>query len=102
MRPDELERRLRANLDALGPAPRAEQLHVLMLPYLERAERIGVAQARSRTQSEVRVTFRTRSSFVAACPAATTDPIARLASPRVAKRACSSHPCPSGWRRWTE
>jgi hypothetical protein len=32
MRPDELERRLRERLDALGPAPRAELLHVLMLP----------------------------------------------------------------------
>jgi hypothetical protein len=31
MRPDELERRLRERLDALGPAPRAELLHVLML-----------------------------------------------------------------------
>jgi hypothetical protein len=41
MRPDELERRLRERLDALGPAPRAELLHVLMLPDFERAERIG-------------------------------------------------------------
>jgi hypothetical protein len=41
VRPEELERRLRARLDALGPAPRAELLHVLMLPDLERAERIG-------------------------------------------------------------
>ena len=30
MRPDQLERRLRERLDALGPAPRAELLHVLM------------------------------------------------------------------------
>ena len=41
MRPDELERRLPARLDALGPAPRAELLHVLMLPDFERADRIG-------------------------------------------------------------
>jgi hypothetical protein len=41
MRPDQLERRIRARLDALGPAPRAELLHVLMLPDLGRAERIG-------------------------------------------------------------
>jgi hypothetical protein len=41
MGPDELERRLRERLDALGPAPRAELLHVLMLPDLERADRIG-------------------------------------------------------------
>jgi hypothetical protein len=38
MRPDELERRLQERLDPLGPAPRAELLHVLMLPDLERAE----------------------------------------------------------------
>ena len=37
MRPDELERRLRERLDALGPAPRAELLHVLLLPDFERA-----------------------------------------------------------------
>ena len=41
MRPDELERRLQERLDALGPAPRAELLHVLMLPDFERADRIG-------------------------------------------------------------
>ena len=41
MRPDQLERRLRERLDAFGPAPRAELLHVLMLPDFERAERIG-------------------------------------------------------------
>jgi len=28
MRPDELERRLRERLDALGPAPRAELLRI--------------------------------------------------------------------------
>jgi hypothetical protein len=41
VRPDELERRLQARLNALGPAPRAELLHVLMLPDFERADRIG-------------------------------------------------------------
>jgi len=41
MRPDELERRLRERLDALGPAPRPELLHVLMLPDFERADQIG-------------------------------------------------------------
>jgi hypothetical protein len=41
IRPDELERRLQERLDALGPAPRAELLHVLMLPDFERANRIG-------------------------------------------------------------
>jgi len=41
MRPDELERRLRERFDALGPAPRAELLHVLTLPDFDRADRIG-------------------------------------------------------------
>jgi hypothetical protein len=41
MRPDELQRRLRARLNALGPAPCAELLHVLMLPDFDRADRIG-------------------------------------------------------------
>jgi hypothetical protein len=41
VRPHEIERRLRERLDALGPAPRAELLHVLMLPDFERADRIG-------------------------------------------------------------
>jgi hypothetical protein len=41
MRPDELEKQPRERLDALGPAPRAELLHVLMLSDFERADRIG-------------------------------------------------------------
>jgi hypothetical protein len=41
VRPDEPERRLRERLDALGPAPRAELLHVLMLPDFDRADAIG-------------------------------------------------------------
>ncbi len=55
MRPDQLERRLRKRLDALGPAPRAELLHVLMLPDLERAERIGEfwSYPQSRTFAEL-------------------------------------------------
>jgi hypothetical protein len=36
MRPDELDRRLRERLDALGPAPRTELLHVLMQPDFKR------------------------------------------------------------------
>jgi hypothetical protein len=36
----QVERPLRERLDALGPAPRAELLHVLMLPDFERADRI--------------------------------------------------------------
>jgi plasmid maintenance system killer protein len=38
MRPDELEKQLHERLDALGPAPRAELLHVLMVPDFERAD----------------------------------------------------------------
>ena len=38
---DELERRLQERLDALGSAPRAELLHVLMLPDFDRVDRIG-------------------------------------------------------------
>ena len=41
MRPEELERRLQERLDALGPAPRAELLNVLMLPDFDRADAIG-------------------------------------------------------------
>ena len=37
VRRDELDRRLRERLDALGPAPRVELLHVLMLPDFDRA-----------------------------------------------------------------
>jgi hypothetical protein len=35
---DEYERLLPQRLDALGPEPRAELLHVLMLPDFERAD----------------------------------------------------------------
>jgi hypothetical protein len=38
---EEMEAGLRARLEALPPAPRAELLHVLMLPDFERADRIG-------------------------------------------------------------
>jgi hypothetical protein len=41
MRPVELGRQLWERLDALGPAPRAELLHVLMLPDFDRADRGG-------------------------------------------------------------
>ena len=40
MRPDELERQAPSTPGRLGPAPRAELLHVLMLPDFERADRI--------------------------------------------------------------
>jgi hypothetical protein len=55
MRPDQLERRLRARIDASGPAPRAELLHVLMLPDFERADRIGEfwGNAKTRTFAEL-------------------------------------------------
>jgi hypothetical protein len=41
MRPDELERRLRERLDALGPMARHALLKVLLMPDSERADRIG-------------------------------------------------------------
>ena len=41
MRPDELERRLGETPRRPRPAPRAELLHVLILPDFEHAERIG-------------------------------------------------------------
>jgi hypothetical protein len=49
-----LKRQLREGLDALGPAPRAELLHILMLPDLQRAERIGEfwSYPQSRTVAE--------------------------------------------------
>ena len=44
---EELERQLRERLDALGPAPRAELLHVLMLPDFDRADRRGIRRSRA-------------------------------------------------------
>ena len=41
MRPDELKKQRQERLEALGPAPRAELLHIPMLPDFERADRIG-------------------------------------------------------------
>lgn len=38
---EEIDRLLRQRLDALGPAARAELLHVLTLPDYDRAGRIG-------------------------------------------------------------
>ena len=38
---EHVERTLRERLDDLAPAPRAELLHVLMLPNFDRADRIG-------------------------------------------------------------
>ena len=55
MQLDQLERQLRARLDALGSAPRAELLHVELLPDLDRAERIGEfwSYPQSRTFAEL-------------------------------------------------
>jgi hypothetical protein len=55
MRPDEPERRLQERLDSLGPASRAELFHVLMLPDLEQADRIGElwSSPESRTFAEL-------------------------------------------------
>ena len=51
MRPDELERRLRERLNALGPAPRAELLHVLVLPDFDRADAIGEFYGNPKTRA---------------------------------------------------
>jgi hypothetical protein len=51
MRPDQLERRLRERLDALGPAPGAELVHVLRLPDFDRADRIGEFWASPETRT---------------------------------------------------
>jgi hypothetical protein len=51
VRPDELERRLQERLEALGPAPRAELLHVLTLPDFERADAIGSYWENPRTRA---------------------------------------------------
>jgi hypothetical protein len=60
MRPDELERQLRERLDALGPAPRAELLHVLMLPDFDRADRIGEFWGNPEDADVRRATYRLR------------------------------------------
>jgi hypothetical protein len=51
VRPDELERRLHERLDALGPARRAELLHVLTLPDLDRVGAIQSYWANSETRT---------------------------------------------------
>ena len=51
MTPDQLERQLRSRLDALGPAPRAELLHVLMLPDFERVDAMGSYWANPKTRT---------------------------------------------------
>lgn len=51
MRPDQLETRLRERLDALGPAPPAELLHVLMLPDFDRADAIGPYRGNPKTRT---------------------------------------------------
>jgi hypothetical protein len=55
VRPDQLERRLRERLDALGPAPRAELLHILMLPRLRasRPDRRVLGNPKTRTFAEL-------------------------------------------------
>jgi hypothetical protein len=65
MRPDELERRLRDRLNALGPASRAELLHVLMLPDFERADRIGEfwGHPKTRTFGELLIDARRTGSY---------------------------------------
>jgi hypothetical protein len=50
-----MERLIRERLDSLGPAPRAELLHTLMLPDFDRADRIGefFGDPRTRTFAEL-------------------------------------------------
>ncbi len=48
---EHVEQALRERLDALGPAPRAELLHVLTLPDYDRAGRIGEFYADKRTRT---------------------------------------------------
>jgi len=48
---EDLERTLRDRLDALGPAPRAELLHVLMLPDFDRARRIQLFYGNPKTRT---------------------------------------------------
>jgi hypothetical protein len=50
-RADQLGRRLRERLDALGPAPRAELLRVLVLPDFERADQIGAYWGNPKTRT---------------------------------------------------
>jgi hypothetical protein len=45
------ERQLPQRLDALGPAPRAEVFHVLMLPDFDRADAIGSYWGNPKTRS---------------------------------------------------
>jgi hypothetical protein len=48
---DEMEARLRARLEALPPAARAELIHVLRLPDFDRADRIGEFWGHPETRS---------------------------------------------------
>jgi hypothetical protein len=48
---EDLEHLLHDRLDALGPAPRAELLHVLMLPDYERARRIQLFYGNPQTRT---------------------------------------------------
>ncbi len=50
---EQMEQPLRERLDALGPAPRAELLHVLMLPDFDRADRIGEFYGNPKTRTFV-------------------------------------------------
>jgi uncharacterized protein (DUF2235 family) len=96
MRPDELEKQWRERLDALGPAPRAELLHVLMLPDFERADRIGEFwRPQSRAFAELLIDCeedRTASTYARASTRArsrstgTTSPVSPYTSARASRR----------------
>ena len=63
-----MERAVLERLEALGPAPHAELLHVLMLPDFDRAARIGsyYGNPKTRTFAELPITAR-KIEFSAPC-----------------------------------
>src|SRR5215211_5383872 len=87
MRPDDLEERLQARLDPLGPAPRAELLHVLMLPDFDRADAIGSywGNPKTRTFAELLIDCeedRTLREVWSECSGRLTDRTGHTGSPR--------------------
>jgi hypothetical protein len=86
---DEPERRLRQRLDALGLAPSAELLHVLMLADFGRADRIG--EFRSCPESRASLSSRSLRGGSGAPGGAGRD----AAVSRAVRSAGPSHPRPS-------